>query len=492
MQNSNDEKKRPNKLWLIPLILLALLLAVWIFPNIIFWLRYRGMPIAAQTGGFAPDCIWSTSVQTWVDMNGNGLRDTNDTPLPGVTFHVNDILNGYTDVGDANGPTDWKGEARLSVWLPGCPDARFEIYADTPTGYNALSNSRPIADVRSTDKVFDFGFSQLAGMPTVTPRPASPMCASYQIGIANQYDVSDMAIASDGSIWVATFGNGVSHYISEQDEWFRFTVKDGLVSNQIYSITALSNGDIWFAAKGGASVLSGTSWVSYTEKEGLINSEVFKIAQAPDQSIWFATEGGVSHLIPSTNIWTNYTTDDGLADNFITYVAATSDNSIWFPTLTEGMTRLILPTSNDEQPRWITYSEYSEGENYIPIGFIDNIQIAPDGTYWFAGLEGLLQYDPTSKTWNFDENNSNINGYVNSFTFGQDGSLWIASGVESPEIYHLNNQNVWERYDSRDGLPTIDNANVNEDGAEGIVVDQNNNVWVATRETATRCVFSSK
>lgn len=448
------------------------------------------MPIAAITHGFAPDCIWGTTVQTWVDLNGNGLRDTSDPPLPGVTFHVDDILNGYSEVGGAESPTDWKGEARLSVWLPGCPSARFEIYPDIPSGYNALSNSRPIVDVKSFDKVFDFGFSQLPGMPTITPRPPAPTCTAYQVGIANQYDVADIAIATDGSVWVATFGNGVAHYLPEQDEWVRFTARDGLVGNKVYSITALSNGNIWIAARGGASVWNGTSWVSYSEKDGLINGEVFKVAQAPDQSIWFATEGGVSHLIPGTNTWTSYTTNNGLADNFITYVIATPDNSVWFPTLLEGMSRLVLPTSSDEKPQWITYHGYPEEENYIPLNFIDRIQIAPDGTYWFAGSEGLLQYDPTSNTWDFDESSSTITDYMNSFTFGPDGSIWIAAGRDAPEIYHLNSQKIWERYDSRDGL--IGSPNVKDDRAEGIVVGQNGTVWIATSETATRCIFSGR
>jgi ligand-binding sensor domain-containing protein len=483
MQNSNDEKtKRLNKLWLIPLILLILFLAIWILPSIIFWIQYRGMPIAAQTGGFAPDCIWSGTALAWIDENKNGQHDPNEQPLPNVIFHVSD---------GEDSASNWKGETTLSVWLPGCPQASFEIRPEIPNGYKLTTLASMSADVRDLNKVFEFGFSTLEGVPTATARPSSPTCTSYQIGIANQYDVSDIAIAADGSIWAATFGNGVVHYISEQDEWIRYTVADGLIGDKIYSITALNTGDIWFAARGGASVWNGSSWLSYTEKDGLINSEVFKVAQAPDQSIWFATEGGVSHLIPSTSTWTNYTTNDGLADNFITYVIATSDNSIWLPTVTEGMTRLILPASDNEKPQWITYSEYSEGENYIPVDYIDRIQVAPDGTYWFAGLQGLLQYDPTSETWNFDENNSN-GGYVNSFTFGQDGSIWIASGTESPEIYHLNSQNIWEVYDSRDGLPTINKENVNEDGAEGIVVDSSNNVWVATRETATRCVFSGK
>jgi ligand-binding sensor domain-containing protein len=481
--NTGSKTKRPNKLWLIPLILVILLVSFWLIPNIVFWLKYGGMPIAAQTVGFAPDCIWSGTAVVWIDENQNGQFEASEQPLQNVVFHVSD---------GGSSTSNWKGEATLSVWLPGCPQANFEIYPEIPNGYKLTTSASISADARDLNKIFEFGFNTLEGIPTATARPSSPTCTSYQIGIANQYDVSDIAIAADGSIWAATFGNGVVHYISEKDEWIRYTVKDGLISDKVYSITTLNNGDIWFAARGGASVWNGSNWSSYTVADGIISGEVFKVAQGYDNSIWFATEGGVSRFIPSTGTWTNYTTNDGLADNFITYVMATSDNSIWLPTATEGLTRLILPTSDNEKPQWITYSEYSEGENYIPVDYIDRIQVAPDGTYWFAGLEGLLQYDPISKKWNFDENKSNIGGYINSFAFGHDGSIWIASGVESPEIYHLNNQNIWEVYDSRDGLPTISNRNVNEDGAEDIVLDLDNNVWVATRETATRCTFSGK
>ena len=479
--NNTGKTKQPNKSWLITLILAILLLSIWLLPKIIFWIRYRDMPIAAQTGGFAPDCIWSGTAVAWIDENQNGQYDTNEQPLPNVVFHISD---------GENSTSNWKGEATLNVWLPGCPEANFEVFPEIPNGYSLTTTSKLPSSARESNQVFQFGFNTLSGVPTATARALSPTCTSYQIGIANQYDVSDIAIAADGSVWAATFGNGVIHYVSEQDEWIPYTTANGLIGNKIYSITTFSNGNVWFAARGGASLWNGSQWLSYTDKEGLVNNEVFKIAEAPDQSVWFATEGGVSHFIPDSGTWTNYTVSDGLADDFVQYVAATPDNSVWFPTVTEGMTRLILPTSGSNDQQWITYSEYSEGENYIPLDFIDRIQVAPDGTYWFAGLEGLLQFDPRTESWKFDESYANNGGQVNSFTFGQDGSIWVASGSQSPIIYHLNSQNNWEIYDSRDGLPTINKANVNEDGAVGVAVDFNNNVWIATREFATRCVFS--
>ena len=132
-----------------------------------------------------------------------------------------------------------------------------------------------------------------------------------------------------------------------------------------------------------------------------------------------------------------------------------------------------------------TYTRYSQPQ--IPEDYLDHIQVAPDGTYWFAGLGKLFQFDPKTETWKYDENYSKELVHVNSFTFGQDGSIWVASGLQSPVIYHLNNQDVWETYDNRDGLPTI--MKFNEDEAIAIAVDTDNNVWIATREAATRCVF---
>jgi streptogramin lyase len=477
-KNHKGATKKPNKFWLITSILFFLFFVFWLLPNIIFWIQYHGMAIAAWTRGFPPDCLWGGKAVAWIDENQNGQYDAHEQPLPGVVFHVS---------GGLDSTSNWKGETTLGVWLPGCPDAIFEISPEIPNGYRLTTAPNLPSNAREPDRVFEFGFITLHGVPTATARPPSPTCTSYRIGVVNQYEVSDMAIAADGSVWAATFSNGVVHYVSERDEWIRYAVDDGLISNDISSLTTLNNGDIWFAARGGATLWNGSQWLSYTDKDGLINNEVFKIAQAPDQSIWFATEGGVSHFIPDKGTWTNYTVNDGLADDFVRYVAVTPDNSVWFATF-EGLTRLILPTSDGEEPKWVTYGEFIQEENHISLDYVDTIQVSPDGTYWFDGTDGLLQFDPKTETWKLDESLANIPGGISSITFGQDGSMWVAAGSEYPVVYHLNSENTWEIYDNRDGLPTI--SNVNEDDAVDVVVDFNNNVWIATRISATRCIFS--
>ena len=183
--------------WIIPGIVV---IYIGIY-NIVFQIKYGGMPIAAMTRGFALDCLWTTIVIAWIDTNQNGIQEEKEPPLPGFTFHVSK---------GADAITNWKGETALHVWLPGCPDATFDFYPEVPDGYRLTTESGFSSNVRNYDQVYRFGFAYLPGVPTATPRPAPPVCESFPIGKINVYDVTDIAIASDQTIWVATFGNGVA------------------------------------------------------------------------------------------------------------------------------------------------------------------------------------------------------------------------------------------------------------------------------------------
>lgn len=464
------------------LILLVLILAIWIIPNIISWLRYRGMPIAAQTGGFAPDCMWSATVQAWVDINGNGLRDPSDAPLPGVTFHVNDTLNGYSDVSDANSPTDWKGETQLSVWLPGCPNARFEIYPDAPAGYNALSSSRPIVAVTSTDKVFDFGFSQLTGMPTITPRPSSPTCVSYHLGLANRYDITDIAVAADESVWVATYNNGIRKLPPGSEEWEYFNHSNGLINNQVRSITPLDDGSIWFGTEGGASHLSSTGWESFTSNQGLISNSVYDIAVSSNGDLWFATGNGVSHLDVQTLIWKSIPLDT------TTHTITISPDGIVWVTPFLGNPSQVIDAG----------TEGLRLESKINFESADELLFAPDGNIWIAGFDGVGRYNPTTGSLDTYDSISTAGAFVdfaNDLAIASDGSIWIAAGTYTPTVYHFipwldtSTSSTWRIYDHRDGLPTLSPSATNDDSVQAIAIAPSGDIWIATTEHATRCHF---
>ncbi len=86
------------------------------------------------------DCRWGASVIVWNDANRDGLRDDGEAPLQNVAIHADDVQNNITEV--ASGITDTTGTAALDVFIAGCPDAAFEVYAVTPTNFCATTPER--------------------------------------------------------------------------------------------------------------------------------------------------------------------------------------------------------------------------------------------------------------------------------------------------------------------------------------------------------------
>jgi streptogramin lyase len=416
-------------------------------------------------------------------LNGNGVRDQGDPPLPGVTFHVNDILNGYSDVGDADGPSDWKGEVQLTVWLPGCPDARFEVYPDTPPGYRALSDSRPTADDGSSNIVFGFGFSQLPGLPTIAPRSSPPSCVSYHLGAANKYDITDIDIAADGSVWVATFNDGLRRLPPSGTEWVFVRTGDGLINNQVRSITPLADGSVWFGTEGGASRLSPEGWTSFTSADGLVNNNVYGIALSPSGDVWFATAGGVSRLDAQTLTW------NSVSSELVTAIAVSPEGIPW--------TTPYL----DDQVRVVEYD--SEGlhlGNGLNFNYADQLTFSSDGIMWIAGSDGIGQYNPVTGVVNIFDRTSTGGAFVdsaNSLAIAPDGSVWIAATAYTPIVYHFlpwldkDMASAWQIYDQRDGLLTLPTTATNDDSVKAIAVTPSGDVWIATTEHATRCHFEN-
>lgn len=88
------------------------------------------------------DCMWSAEGKAFQDLNSNGLFEAAEPPLQGAVFHVDDTLNGMISVNDRRGVSDAEGLASLFIWLPGCPDTAFEVYTDTPPGYQLTTAPR--------------------------------------------------------------------------------------------------------------------------------------------------------------------------------------------------------------------------------------------------------------------------------------------------------------------------------------------------------------
>jgi len=113
--------------------------------------------------GSMTDCAWYGSARAWLDSNADGLVNHGEPPLDDVKIHVNDVENGFVDVGWP-AITDKDGDVQFNVPIPGCLDTVFEIYVDIPEGYRITTRPRievtpVVGESPGTERVYYFGFA---------------------------------------------------------------------------------------------------------------------------------------------------------------------------------------------------------------------------------------------------------------------------------------------------------------------------------------------
>lgn len=171
--------------------------------------------------------------------------------------------------------------------------------------------------------------------------------------ILKEYKISAVAATSDGRIYAATQGGGVSSFKYADAVSGATTLNQpwawGLKSDTVYTVIVVENDYQWYGTNHGAALhtseFTKADWESYSKEDGLICDSVYAIGKDQTGNVWFGTHKGVSKFNGTT--WINYTTKDGLIDNKINTLAIDKDGSVWFGT-DKGISHFI-------NNQWINY-----------------------------------------------------------------------------------------------------------------------------------------
>jgi pimeloyl-ACP methyl ester carboxylesterase len=157
----------------------------------------------------------------------------------------------------------------------------------------------------STSSLQPFGLSLRAKPPTSNLQPfglslrAKPPTSNLQTfrqsnsGLTAD-QVSALAIAPDGAVWVGTETRGLARFDGRR--WLAFSKKDGLAGDFVNAVTDGPDGRVWVGTEDGLSVLDGLRGRIFTTADGLPDRRVRAVAVGPDGMVWVGTPRGAARL----------------------------------------------------------------------------------------------------------------------------------------------------------------------------------------------------
>lgn len=222
--------------------------------------------------------------------------------------------------------------------------------------------------------------------------------------------------------------------------WKSFTVKDGLLSNLIYSSAIDGLGHLWFGCKSpnGVTMFDGKKWQNFTSGNyGIASGHIWDIVADDCGNLWFATAGGGLSKYDGTS-WKNYTMLDGLAGNYVYTVKIGPDGRVWCGCA----------------PRPDVIVQEGGVSIFDGKGFENYTSDYSQGQYVGSGNSGLCD------------------NRVYSITFDESGNAWF--GTKGGGICRFDGKS-WVTYNTSKGFP------VNEVGDGAAVLDSNCKVWFGTR-----------
>jgi len=254
------------------------------------------------------------------------------------------------------------------------------------------------------------------------------------------------------------YAGWVSRY--DGSSWTTFDATDApALGGGVFAITQLPDGAVWVASAAGLARFDGSSW---TDAEGPWGTWGASVAAAPDGAIWVAAGNGQDGAVTVARFdgrsWVSYGHSDGLpGPNESAYAVAhalpTKDGV--FVGTGAGIYRLsgdrwerAWPKASSPMSLWpmnpghllaVSRDElWAAGEEGLwrfekgawtsepidpnhPEGVVRALTLAPDGTPWAAGSDGVA-YRRDGR-WTITNA-----GEASAITVGRDGTVWLGGG----------------------------------------------------------------
>lgn len=315
--------------------------------------------------------------------------------------------------------------------------------------------------------------------------------------------IRDVLATEDGTIWVATWGNGL--FEESGDGWRQFGLYEGLVHQHVSTLTQRNNGEIWIGTDGGLSIytpLSGT-FRNETNHSTLLDPYITDIVEDDEGVVWLATQG-VGLLRYDDGRWTNWEQSLGIPHQWTTSCLLDPTGDLWIGTHSglclfdyqhqktfdrhDGLSHTLMLDldGNHQGELWIGtqglgifYYDNSRFEHItkdagLPHEHVYTIEVDDkSGRIWAGGVVGICELsgfevvntylDSTGPEGEMTE--------IRDINPGENDSLWLVSHKSGLARFDITNRRV-ETYGADKGL--------DQSHAICLSVTDTDSVWVGT------------
>ncbi|MCU0425261.1 MAG: ATP-binding protein [Candidatus Kapabacteria bacterium] len=140
-------------------------------------------------------------------------------------------------------------------------------------------------------------------------------------------EIRGLFTSPDGTVWVGVLGAGV--YFYKNGKWGHYSEKDGLASNDVYSMAIDRDGTMWFGgSQKGISRLQNGKFTTLTMRDGLLNESVYGLMTDSSGGLWIGSFGGGVQYYRGGR-FTNYSVQQGLLGMNILTFHADKQGAVW-------------------------------------------------------------------------------------------------------------------------------------------------------------------
>jgi ligand-binding sensor domain-containing protein/signal transduction histidine kinase len=136
------------------------------------------------------------------------------------------------------------------------------------------------------------------------------------------------AITEDrqGGVWFGAIGEGLIRW--REGKFENYPIRPGLPDNIVYALTEDASGRLWAGTHAGLYQFSDGRLSGFTQRNGLPSDFVTALCTDHEGSLWAGTDGGGLARVRDSGVRV-FTRADGLAGDFVRSIAEGRDGAVW-------------------------------------------------------------------------------------------------------------------------------------------------------------------